>query len=107
MSDYMLVIKKPIVSTSEKAVVMSANKFYDIKIGTALTLDINPPQDTAITNDWEGCFDTGSTAPTVAWPNDVNWGTSHMTLSINTHYEFSIRQSGGKYYGILYGWSLD
>ena len=106
MSDYMLVIKKPIVRTSEKAVVMDANKFYDIKIGTILTLDINPPHDTAITNDWEGCFDTGSSAPTVTWPNGVNWGTSYMKLSANTHYEFSIRQSGGKLYGILYGWTL-
>ena len=107
MSDYMLVIKKPIVSTSEVVVVMDANKFYDIKIGRALVLDINPPQDTAITNDWEGCFDTGSSAPTVTWPGNVNWGTSYMTLAINMHYEFSIRQSGDKLYGILYGWSLD
>ena len=107
MSDYMLVIKKPIVSTSEETLIMDANKFYKINIGTMLTLDINPPQDTAITNDWEGCFDTGSSAPTVTWPGNVNWGTSYMTLAINMHYEFNIRQSGDKLYGILYGWNLN
>ena len=106
MKEYMLVIKKPIISTSEETVIMDANKFYNITIGTILTLDINPPQDTVITNDWEGCFDTNTVAPTVTWPANVNWGTSCMTLAINTHYEFSIRQSGGKLYGILYGWSL-
>jgi len=103
---YMVVIKKPIVSTSDTTLGMDANKLYAITVGAALTLNINAATDTSITNDWEGCFDTGATVPTVTWPADVNWGTSNMTLAANTHYEFSIRQSGGKYYGILYGWSL-
>ena len=103
---YMVVIKKPIVSTSDTTLSMDANKLYAITVGAALTLNINAATDSSITNDWEGCFDTGATVPTVTWPADVNWGTSNMTLAVNTHYEFSIRQSGGKYYGILYGWSL-
>lgn len=106
VNDYMTVIKKPIVSTSDATVNMDANKLYNITVGSALTLNINAATDTSITNDWEGCFDTGETVPTVTWPADVNWGTSYMTLSANNHYEFSIRLSGGKYYGILYGWTL-
>ena len=102
----MVIIKKLIVSTSDTTLGMDANKLYAITVGAALTLNINAATDTSITNDWEGCFDTGATVPTVTWPADVNWGTSNMTLAANTHYEFSIRQSGGKYYGILYGWSL-
>lgn len=102
----MTVIKKPIVSTSGATVNMDANKLYNITVGSALTLNINAATDTSITNDWEGTFDTGATAPTVTWPEGVNWGTSYMTLSPNNHYEFSIRESGGKYYGILYGWTL-
>lgn len=106
VNSYMTVIKKPIVSTSDTTVNMDANKLYNITVGSALTLNINAATDTSITNDWEGCFDTGETVPTVTWPENVNWGTSYMTLSANNHYEFSIRQSGGKYYGILYGWTL-
>ena len=106
VNSYMTVIKKPIVSTSDATVNMDANKLYNITVGSALTLNINAATDTSITNDWEGTFDTGATVPTVTWPANVNWGTSYMTLAVNTHYEFSIRQSGGKYYGILYGWTL-
>ena len=106
VNSYMTVIKKPIVSTSDTTVNMDANKLYNITVGSALTLNINAATDTSITNDWEGCFDTAETVPTVTWPENVNWGTSYMTLSANNHYEFSIRQSGGKYYGILYGWTL-
>ena len=106
VNSYMTVIKKPIVSTSDTTVNMDANKLYNITVCSALTLNINAATDTSITNDWEGCFDTGETVPSVTWPENVNWGTSYMTLSANNHYEFSIRQSGGKYYGILYGWTL-
>lgn len=106
VNSYMTVIKKPIVSTSDATVNMDANKLYNITVGSALALNINAATDTSITNDWEGTFDTGETVPTVTWPEGVNWGTSYMTLAANTHYEFSIRLSGGKYYGILYGWTL-
>ena len=106
VNSYMEVIKKPIVSTSEATVNMDANKLYNITVGSALTLNINAATDTSITNDWEGTFDTGETVPTVTWPADMNWGTSYMVLAANTHYEFSIRESGGKYYGLLYGWTL-
>ncbi len=106
VNNYMEVIKKPIVSTSEATVNMDANKLYNITVGSALTLNINTATDTSITNDWEGCFDTGATAPTVTWPADVNWGTSNLSLFTSTHYEFSIRLNGGRYYGILYGWSI-
>ena len=106
VNEYMTVIKKPIVSTSDATVNMDANKLYNITVGSALTLNMNAATDTSITNDWEGTFDTGATVPTVTWPANVNWGPSYMTLSANTHYEFSIRESGGKYYGILYGWTL-
>ena len=41
VNNYMEVIKKPIVSTSEATVNMDANKLYNITVGSALTLNIN------------------------------------------------------------------
>lgn len=106
VEQYIDVVKKVVVNTSDATVNMDANKFYNIIIGTTLTLMMNAATDDTITNDWEGCFDTGDTLPTITWPENVNWGTSYMDIDKNTHYEFSIRQNGGLFYGILFSWAL-
>lgn len=92
------------VSVSGDTVTLEPNKVYNIAIGESLTLALTPPTDTTITNEYQGSFDTGSTAPTVTFPSNVIWAEI-PTINENTHYEFSIRYVSGKYYGLIYGWS--
>ena len=79
---------------------MDANKAYEITVGKTLTLTLTSAEDTTIVNKWQGTFDTGSTAPTVTWPANVIWADT-PTVVANTHYEFSIKLSSGKYYGFV------
>lgn len=83
---------------------MDANKVYDIKVGESLTLTLNTPTDLTVTNEYQGSFDTGSTAPTVTFPSNVIWAET-PSVEANTHYEFNIRYTGGKYYGIIQAWT--
>lgn len=108
LNKYLDIVKLPVVETptSETTLAMDANKVYDIKVGESLTLTINAPTDTTITNEYQGSFDTGSTAPTVTFPADVIWAET-PSVEANTHYEFNIRHTGGKYYGILQEWRLN
>lgn len=107
LNKYLDIVKLPVVETpaSETTVAMDANKVYDIKVGESLTLTLNAPTDLTVTNEYQGSFDTGDTAPTVVFPTDVIWAETPQIYK-NTHYEFSIRYVGGKYYGVLYGWNL-
>lgn len=107
LNKYLDIVKLPVVETpiSETTLAMDANKVYDIKVGESLTLTLNAPADLTVTNEYQGSFDTGATAPTVTFPSNVIWAEI-PTINENTHYEFSIRYVGGKYYGVLYGWNL-
>lgn len=107
LNKYLNIVKLPVVEipASGTAVAMDANKVYDIKVGESLTLTLNAPTDLTVTNEYQGSFDTGSTAPTVVFPTDVIWAETPQ-INKNTHYEFSIRYVDGKYYGVLYGWNL-
>lgn len=107
LNKYLDIVKLPVVETpaSETTVAMDANKVYDITIGESLTLTLNAPTDLTVTNEYQGSFDTGATAPTVTFPSNVILADT-PSVEANTHYEFSIRYVGGKYYGLLYGWSL-
>ena len=108
LNKYLDIVKLPVVETptSETTVAMDANKVYDITIGESLTLTLNAPTDLTITNEYQGSFDTGATAPTVTFPSNVIWAET-PSAEATTHYEFSIRYVGGKYYGLLYGWALN
>lgn len=108
LNKYLDIVKLPVVEipTSETTVAMDANKVYDITIGESLTLTLNAPTDTTITNEYQGSFDTGGTAPTVTFPSNVIWAET-PSVETNTHYEFNIRYVSGKYYGLLYGWALN
>ena len=107
LNKYLDIVKLPVVETpvSETTVAMDANKVYDITIGESITLTINTPTDLTVTNEYQGSFDTGSTAPTVTFPADVIWAET-PSVEANTHYEFNIRYIGGKYYGLVQPWKI-
>lgn len=102
----MRVLQMPVMAVSGDVVAMDANKAYEITVGETLTLTLTAAEDTTIVNEWQGTFDTGSTAPTVTWPADVIW-VDTPTVKANTHYEFNIRLSGGKYYGLVQEWNIN
>lgn len=108
LNKYLDIVKLPVVETpaSETTVAMDANKVYDITIGESLTITINAPTDLTVTNEYQGSFDTGATAPTVTFPADVIWAET-PSVEANTHYEFNIRYIGGKYYGLVQAWYIN
>lgn len=108
LNKYLDIVKLPVVETpaSETTLAMDANKVYDIKVGESLTLTLNAPTDLTVTNEYQGSFNTGSTAPTVTFPANVIWAET-PSVEANTHYEFNIRYTGGKYYGIIQTWNIN
>ena len=108
LNKYLDIVKLPVVETptSETTLAMDANKVYDIKVGESLTLTLNAPTDLTVTNEYQGSFDTGSTAPTVTFPSNVIWADI-PSVEANTHYEFNIRYTGGKYYGLIQAWNMN
>ena len=108
LNKYLDIVKLPVVETpaSGTTVAMDANKVYDITIGESLTLTLNAPTDLTVTNEYQGSFDTGATAPTVTFPADVIWSVT-PSVDVNTHYEFNIRYAGGKYYGLVQAWNIN
>ena len=110
LNKYLDIVKLPVVETpvSGTTVAMDANKVYDITIGESLTLTItiNAPTDLTVTNEYQGSFDTGATAPTVTFPANVIWADT-PSVEANTHYEFNIRYIGGKYYGLVQEWNIN
>lgn len=108
LNKYLDIVKLPVMETpvSETTVAMDANKVYDITIDESLTLTLNAPTDLMVTNEYQGSFDTGATAPTVTFPADVIWAET-PSVEANTHYEFNIRYIGGKYYGLVQEWNIN
>lgn len=108
LNKYLDIVKLPVVETpaSETTLAMDANKVYDIIIGESLTLTLNAPTDLTVTNEYQGSFNTGSTAPTVTFPANVIWAETPSVVA-NTHYEFNIRYIGGKYYGLVQEWNIN
>lgn len=108
LNKYLDIVKLPVVETpaSGDTVAMDANKVYDITIGESITLILNAPTDLTVTNEYQGSFDTGATAPTVTFPADVIWAET-PSVEANTHYEFNIRYTGGKYYGLVQAWNIN
>ena len=94
----------PVVKVESDTVALEVNKVHDIKVGESLTLTLNAPTDLTVTNEYQGSFDTGATAPTVTFPANVIWSYT-PSVKANTHYEFNIRYTGGKYYGLVQEWT--
>lgn len=93
----------PVIKTETDTVELLPNVEYEIHVGAALNLSLAAPIDTEIINEYHGSFDTGVQPPTVVWPANVSWGSS-LTIDGERHYEFSIRHTAGKYYGLLMSW---
>lgn len=108
VTKYTDLVKLPNVEVpiSGDTVTLEPNKVYNIAIGETLTLTLEPPTDTTITNEYQGSFDTGSTAPTVTFPSNVIWEET-PSVEANTHCEFNIRYIGGKYYGLVQAWNIN
>lgn len=96
----------PVVKVESDTVALEVNKVYDIKVGESLTLTLNAPTDLTVTNEYQGSFDTGATAQTVTFPANVIWAET-PSVEANTHYEFNIRYTVGKYYGLLQAWNIN
>lgn len=96
----------PVVKVESDTVALEVNKVYDIKVGESLTLTLNAPTDLTVTNEYQGSFDTGATAPTLTFPANVIWAET-PSVEANTHYEFNIRYTGGKYYGLVQEWNIN
>lgn len=108
VNKYTDLVKLPNVEVpiSGNTVTLEPNKVYNIAIGESLTLTLTPPTDNTITNEYQGSFDTGSTAPTVTFPSNVIWAET-PSVEANTHYEFNIRYTDGKYYGLVQTWNIN
>ena len=108
LNKYLDIVKLPVVETpaSETTLAMDANNVYVMTIGESITLTLNAPTDLTVTNEYQGSFDTGATAPTVTFPANVIWSDTPI-VEANTHYEFNIRYIGGKYYGLVQAWILN
>lgn len=108
LNKYLDIVKLTVVETpaSGTTVAMDANKVYDITINESLTLTLNAPTDLTVTNEYQGSFDTGATAPTVTFPSNVIWSVI-PSVEANTHYEFNIRYTVGKYYGLVQAWNIN
>lgn len=103
--DVSKLVELKIVGTSESSVAMKPNKVYEITVGSALTITLEEPTDKTVYNEYQGTFDTGDTIPTVTFPSNVRWNDTPK-VGANQHVEFSIRYSGGKYYGICQVWDM-
>ena len=93
----------PVVKTETETVELLPNVEYEIHVGATLNLSLVAPTDTEVINEYHGSFDTGTQPPTIVWPANVNW-ESPLIIDGGRHYEFSIRHTAGKYYGLLLSW---
>ena len=75
------------------------NIFYNLgQLTGNITFSIATPSDATILNHYYLAFETGSTAPTITWPNSITWvGGAAPTISANKHYEISILNGIGTF----------
>lgn len=107
LNKYMDIVKLPVVETlaTNVVVAMRANKVYRFTLGNELELSLSAPDDKTVTNEYQGSFDTGDVAPAVTWPEGVVWDAT-PNIGTNSHVEFNIRYTGGKFFGVALAWDL-
>lgn len=107
LNKYMDIVKLPVVETlaTNVVVAMDANKVYRFTLGNELELSLTAPHDKTVTNEYQGSFDTGDVAPAVTWPEGVVWDAT-PNIGTNSHVEFNIRYTGGKFFGVALAWDL-
>lgn len=69
------------------------NIVYDLgTITGSVTFALASPTDNTVPNPYHWTFETGSTAPTITWPNGLTWaGGSAPTIGASKHYEVLVR----------------
>lgn len=81
----------PATGSSQPAGGMLPNKVYNFGTIGDTTFALASPTDANIVNHYYWTFDTGSTAPTIGWPNGVSWsGGAAPTINASKHYEISV-----------------
>lgn len=86
----------PAIATTQPQGGFLPNVVYDLGTITDTTFALATPSDATIANAYFWTFETGSTAPTINWPNGVTWaGGSAPTVNASCHYEILIRNGYG------------
>ncbi len=83
---------KTLVASSQPSGGFLSNVFYNLGTLTgSVTFALATPADATIANHYYWTFETGSTAPTITWPNGITWfGGSAPAINSNKHYEISV-----------------
>lgn len=80
---------------------MAPGIFYDLGTLTgAVTISLAAPSDANIANEWRFCFVTGSTVPTITWPQGITYAQGNVefdsnnkpVLEADTRYECNIQE---------------
>lgn len=83
----------PDVGSSQPITGLAPGMVYDLGTLTGtVTFALATPTDNSIPNAYYWTFETGSTAPTINWPNGITW-PDNFTPSIDAgkHYEVFVR----------------
>lgn len=90
---------KTLVASSQPSGGFLPNVFYSLGALTgSVTFALATPADATIVNHYYWTFETGSTAPTITWPNGITWlGGSAPEISASKHYEISVLNGIGTF----------
>lgn len=89
----------PATASSQPVGGFLPNVFYNLgELTGSVTFALASPDDATIVNHYYWTFETGSTAPTITWPNGITWlGGSAPEISASKHYEISVLNSIGTF----------
>lgn len=89
----------PAIASSQPSGGFLPNVFYNLGTLTgSVTFTLATPTDATIVNHYYWTFETGSTAPTITWPNGITWlGGSAPEISASKHYEISVLNGIGTF----------
>lgn len=89
----------PATASSQPVGGFLPNVFYNLgSLTGSVTFALATPADATIVNHYYWTFETGSTAPTITWPNGITWlGGSAPEISASKHYEISMLNGIGTF----------
>lgn len=89
----------PTIVTTQPQNGFLPNIFYNLgELTGNITFTLATPSDVTIVNHYYWTFETGSTAPTITWPNGITWADgSAPTINSNKHYEISVLNNIGMF----------
>lgn len=90
---------KTLVESSQPSGGFLPNVFYALgELTGSVTFALAAPTDATTVNHYYWTFETGSTAPTITWPNGITWpGGSAPEISASKHYEISVLNGVGMF----------